>query len=262
LLAYQNEALVARFEALVQRSVDVEAKLRVLAKLSPASPLDALDSIDTRPLAAAVARYFSKLLAYKDEYEVARLHADPLFAAKLNEQFEGDFQLRFHLAPPLFAKRDQQGRLLKAEYGPWMMKAFGLLQHLKCLRGTAFDVFGRSDERRKERAWIERYEASLQSAFQKLEASLDDLVSRSRLTEAYQALVVLAQVPEHIRGFGHVKERHFEDAQRRWQQASDRFAKAFEAEPSSSQHSEIGALHRQAKAQVVEIRRTKTSEQA
>jgi hypothetical protein len=69
-------------------------------------------------------------------------------------------------------------------------------------------------------------------------------------------------VPEHIRGFGHVKERHFEDAQRRWQQASDRFAKAFEAEPSSSQHSEIGALHRQAKAQVVEIRRTKTSEQA
>ena len=262
LLAYQNEALVARFEALVQRSVDVEAKLRVLAKLSPASPLDALDSIDTRPLAAAVARYFSKLLAYKDEYEVARLHADPLFAAKLNEQFEGDFQLRFHLAPPLFAKRDQQGRLLKAEYGPWMMKAFGLLQHLKCLRGTAFDVFGRSDERRKERAWIERYEASLQSAFQKLEASLDDLVSRSRLTEAYQALVVLAQVPEHIRGFGHVKERHFEDAQRRWQQASDRFAKAFEAEPSSSQHSEIGALHRQAKAQVVEIRRTKTSERA
>jgi indolepyruvate ferredoxin oxidoreductase len=103
--------------------------------------------------------YFSKLLAYKDEYEVARLHADPLFTAKLNEQFEGDFQLRFHLAPPLFAKRDQQGRLLKAEYGPWMMKAFSLLQHLKFLRGTAFDVFGRSDERRKERAWIERYEA-------------------------------------------------------------------------------------------------------
>ncbi|MFM7660880.1 MAG: DUF6537 domain-containing protein, partial [Betaproteobacteria bacterium] len=251
-----NEALVARFEALVQRSVDVEAKLRVLAKLSPASPLDALDSIDTRPLAAAVARYFSKLLAYKDEYEVARLHADPLFTAKLNEQFEGDFQLRFHLAPPLFAKRDQQGRLLKAEYGPWTMKAFGLLQHFKCLRGTAFDVFGRSDERRKERAWIERYEASLQSALQKLEASFDDLASRSRLTEAYQALVVLAQVPEHIRGYGHVKDRHFEDAESRWQQASDRFESSFRMDqqsPSSSAHGL--ASKSQVSTKVVELRR-------
>ena len=262
LRAYQNEALVARFEALVKRAMAVELSVRHAAKLSPAAALDAPDSIDSRPLATAVARYFSKLLAYKDEYEVARLHADPAFAAKLSEQFEGDYQLRFHLAPPLFAKRDRQGHLIKSEFGPWMMKAFGLLQHFKFLRGTAFDLFGQSEERRMERAWIERYESSLKGALKQLELAQDALAARSRLTEAYQALVVLAQVPEHIRGYGHVKARHIDDAQGRWQQASDRFQAALDLEHTNNRDSggekqdaqpvltKVVALHRPTSASV------------
>ena len=206
---------------------DAEASVRHASKLSAVSATESSDSIDTRPLASAVARYFAKLLAYKDEYEVARLHADPAFAAKLDEQFEGEMRLRFHLAPPLLSKRDAKGQLMKSEYGPWMMKAFGMLQHFKFLRGTAFDPFGYTEERQKERAWIERYETGIQAALKRLDASKDALQARSRLTEAYQALVVLAQVPEHIRGFGHVKERHLKDAMARWDAATARFNDAF-----------------------------------
>jgi hypothetical protein len=113
-------------------------------------------------LTETVARYLFKLMAYKDEYEVARLYTSGDFQRRLQQQFEGDYQLRFHLAPPLFAKKDEQGRLLKKEYGPWMFKAFGLLAKLKFLRGGRFDVFGRTAERRMERKLIGDYEATVQ----------------------------------------------------------------------------------------------------
>ncbi|MNY33930.1 indolepyruvate ferredoxin oxidoreductase [compost metagenome] len=142
-------------------------------------------------------------MAYKDEYEVARLYTSGDFQRRLQQQFEGDYQLRFHLAPPLFAKKDEQGRLLKKEYGPWMFKAFGLLAKLKFLRGGRFDVFGRTEERRMERQLIGDYEATVQVLLD----GLDD----DRLALA----VEIASVPEHIRGFGHVKEAHFEKAKAR-----------------------------------------------
>lgn len=112
-------------------------------------------------LTEAVARYYFKLLAYKDEYEVARLYTSGEFQRRLQQQFEGDYQVRFHLAPPLFARKDAQGRLLKKEYGPWMFKAFGLLAKLRFLRGGAFDVFGYTAERRGERQLIADYESTL-----------------------------------------------------------------------------------------------------
>src|SRR5690606_23420190 len=115
----------------------------------------ALSTTRTMQLTHAVARNLAKLMAYKDEYEVARLYVDPAFADKLRAQFEGepgkDYQLRFHLAPPLLAKRNDRDELVKKQYGPWVMSVFRLLARMKGLRGTALDVFGRTQERRHER---------------------------------------------------------------------------------------------------------------
>jgi indolepyruvate ferredoxin oxidoreductase len=147
-------------------------------------------------LTEAVANYYFKLLAYKDEYEVARLHADPAFMARLKDSFEGDFTLSFHLAPPLFARRDPiTGELQKKEYGAWMMNAFRILAKFKGLRGTPLDPFGHTQERKDERALIVTYEATVGELL-------------DRLTPENHALAVeIASVPEHIRGFGHVKQR-------------------------------------------------------
>ena len=110
-------------------------------------------------LTEAVARSLHKLMAYKDEYEVARLYTDGTFLGQLRQQFEGDYRLEFHLAPPLLADRDPAtGHLKKRAYGPWMLKAFALLARLKGLRGTVLDPFGRSADRRRERALIGQYE--------------------------------------------------------------------------------------------------------
>ncbi|MGE8287917.1 MAG: indolepyruvate ferredoxin oxidoreductase family protein [Stenotrophomonas sp.] len=154
-------------------------------------------------LTEAVSRYFFKLMAYKDEYEVARLYTSGDFIKRVQQQFEGDYQVRFHLAPPLFAKRDEQGRLQKKEYGPWMFKAFGLLAKLKSLRGGRFDVFGYTEERRGERQLIADYEKTLQELLGGLDAR--------RLALA----VDIASIPEHIRGYGHVKEAHLHEAKAR-----------------------------------------------
>ena len=156
-------------------------------------------------LTAAVARYAFKLMAYKDEYEVARLYTSGEFRRRIARQFEGDYQLRFHLAPPLLAKRDSEGHLIKKEFGPWMMKAFGLLAKLKFLRGGALDIFGRTDERRTERRLIENYFADIVSILPALDA--DNLA----------LAVEFASVPEHIRGYGHVKEKHLAQALPTWE---------------------------------------------
>jgi indolepyruvate ferredoxin oxidoreductase len=180
LTAYQNRAYAARYEALVARVRAAEE--RVSGGTGP------------QRLSEAVARYYFKLLAYKDEYEVARLYTEPAFMQQLNETFEGDFELRFHLAPPLVARPDPKtGRIAKNTYGPSMLKWFRLLARLKFLRGTPWDLFGRSAERRAERALIAQYERDV--------AELVEHLSFLRLPLA----VEIASLPEHIRGYGHIK---------------------------------------------------------
>jgi len=188
LTGFQNAALADRYRALVQR---------VGAAEQTVLPGESL-------LAEAVARNYAKLLAYKDEYEVARLHADAAFANRLNQQFDGDYKLRFHLAPPLLAQRDPKtGHLIKQEFGPWLLPAFRLLARFKFLRGTAFDPFGRTDERKQERALIGAYEQLLEELL-------------AGLTPANHALAVkLASIPDEIRGYGHVKQAHLAKAKRK-----------------------------------------------
>ena len=151
-----------------------------------------------------MARYLFKLMAYKDEYEVARLHTDPAFTAKIAAMFEGDYKLVHHLAPPLTAKKNAKGELIKTPFGPWMRSAFGWLARLKGLRGGALDVFGRSDERRTERALIDEYRTCIDELLRTLSAANLPLAAE------------IARIPEEIRGYGHVKERHLKAARTKW----------------------------------------------
>jgi len=179
---YQNAGYAAQYSDLVARVRQAES-----AVVEGGKPLR---------LTETVARYYFKLMAYKDEYEVARLHADPAFAQKIAGMFEGDYKVKFHMAPPLLARRDSKGHLVKREFGPWMMGAFRLLSRLRGLRGSALDVFGYTAERRTERELIVRYRDTL-------------LGLLPRLTSGNLAqFVALAAIPEDIRGYGHVKERH------------------------------------------------------
>jgi indolepyruvate ferredoxin oxidoreductase len=177
LTAYQNAAYARKYLNLVDRVRSAEGRIGQGTKLT-----------------AAVSRYYFKLMTYKDEYEVARLYTDGRFKASLKRQFEGNVSLRFNLAPPLFAKRDAHGCLVKREYGQWLWYAFHVLARLRFLRGTTFDMFGFTNERKMERELIEEYRASI-------EALLNNL-SESNLSDA----VELASWPEHVRGFGHVKD--------------------------------------------------------
>jgi indolepyruvate ferredoxin oxidoreductase len=154
-------------------------------------------------LAEAVARYAFKLMAYKDEYEVARLYTSGDFEKRIRETFDGDFKLHFNLAPPLFARKDADGNLRKAEYGSWVFGAFKWLAKMRGLRGGAFDVFGYTAERRMERQLIVDYRKTVDE----LLAGLDG--------DNHALAVDIASVPEHIRGYGHVKERHHADAMKR-----------------------------------------------
>ena len=152
----------------------------------------------------AVARYLFKLMAYKDEYEVARLHTDPAFMARIDAMFEGDYKLVHHLAPPLTAKKNEKGELVKTPFGPWVRKAFGVLAGLKGLRGGALDLFARSDERKMERALIGEYRDCIDELLRGLSADKLPLAAE------------IARVPEEIRGYGHVKERHLKAARIKW----------------------------------------------
>jgi indolepyruvate ferredoxin oxidoreductase len=198
LTGYQNAAYARRYADLVERVRKVES-----------------DRLQSTKLAEAVARYYFKLLAYKDEYEVARLHSDAAFHARIAARFEGDYRLNFHLAPPLLAKPDPvTGVPKKSSFGPWMKTAFSLLAKLKGLRGTAFDVFGRTEERRTERALVGEYEQLVDELLGKLDAQ----------DPGRHALAIeLASIPEDIRGFGHVKMRHLKAARDKWQQLLARF---------------------------------------
>jgi indolepyruvate ferredoxin oxidoreductase len=182
LAAYQNAAYAKRYRDRVARIAQAER---------------AVSHEGASPLAEAVARGLFKLMAMKDEYEVARLYANGDFARQAREAFEGDLRFTFHLAPPLLAPRDKRTGLPgKIAYGGWMMHAFRLLAPLKRLRFTPLDIFGATEERRAERALLARYEMTL-----------DEIATR--LTPAnYQTCVALAALPEKVRGFGHVRARH------------------------------------------------------
>jgi indolepyruvate ferredoxin oxidoreductase len=155
-------------------------------------------------LTEAVARAYFKLLAIKDEYEVARLYADTDFMQRVEQQFDGDYKLVFHLAPSLASEKDPHtGEAKKKAYGPWMMKAFRVLAKMRRYRGTSFDIFGRTEERKMERALIGEYEV------------LIDEVLRDMATHNHGVAVELAQTPEQMRGYGHVKERNVKAAKAR-----------------------------------------------
>ena len=182
LTAYQNAAYAARYRGWVDRAQAAEA-----AKAPGKSGL-----------AEAVARYLFKLMAYKDEYEVARLYTDGSFGKQVKNELGGD-RLRFHvhLAPPLLARTDKiTGEPKKMTFGPWIFPRLRLLAKLKFLRGTAFDPFGYSAERKTERRLMRDYEAMLEEVLAKLNA------------DNHHVAVGLAAIPEKIRGFGHVKMRH------------------------------------------------------
>ncbi|MBO6723133.1 MAG: 2-oxoacid:acceptor oxidoreductase family protein, partial [Roseitalea sp.] len=187
LTAYQNDALAKRYRDTVARVASVAEE-----RLSRPADRDAL--------VRAVAHNHARLLAYKDEYEVARLFADPAFDRYLTQTFAGDFKLSFNLAPPLVPGEDADGRPKKREFGPWMLRAMRLLARFKGLRGTAFDPFGYTAERRAERALIVQYEADVAMALD----TLDE--------ERFETLRDLLSVPEMIRGFGPVKEEAMEKA--------------------------------------------------
>ncbi|WP_274425925.1 indolepyruvate ferredoxin oxidoreductase family protein [Chelativorans sp. YIM 93263] len=184
LTGYQNAAYAQRYRD------RIEGLRRVEDKAVPGSTA----------VTEAAARNLFKLMAIKDEYEVARLYTDGSFQRQLEAEFENYDKLEFHLAPPIFAKRDAQGHLKKARYGSWMMKAFSMLARLKGVRGTALDMFGYSEERRMERRLLAQYEADLDK--------IENTLAPGRL----EAAAALASVPALIRGFGHVKEANAKKA--------------------------------------------------
>ena len=189
LTGYQNAAYARQYAAFVAKVGQVETA--VVGKTS---------------LTEAVARYLFKLMAYKDEYEVARLHADTGFVERVSAMFEGDFTLNYHLAPPIIARKNSKGELQKQKFGPAMLTGFRFLAKLKGLRGTALDIFGRSEERQTERALIGEYRASIEEVLGGLSVA------------NHAAALEIAALPEQIRGYGHVKARHLAAARSRWGQ--------------------------------------------
>jgi indolepyruvate ferredoxin oxidoreductase len=197
---YQNAAYAGRYQALVDRARAVEK-----------------EKVNSSKLTEAVARYYAKLLAYKDEYEVARLHVAGDFRKKIEGMFEGDYRVVYHLAPPLFARKDPtSGEPRKMRFGPWMLGAFGVLHRMKFLRGTALDPFGYTEERRTERALIREYEDTVERLL-------------ARLTpQNHAAAVQIAAIPDEIRGYGHIKARTVGPARKKREELLARY----EAGPS------------------------------
>jgi indolepyruvate ferredoxin oxidoreductase len=184
---YQSSDYGEKYKALVERVRRVEQ-----------------DRVGSSKLAEAVARSYHKLLAYKDEYEVARLHADGELQKKVEGMFEGDYRMVFHLAPPLLARTDPlTGEPRKMQFGPWIMPFFKTLKTLRFLRGTPFDPFGYTEERRMERALIGEYERTVEALVK-------------GLTPQNHALALqIAALPEEMRGFGYIKKRNVEAARKK-----------------------------------------------
>ena len=186
LTAYQNSAYAQLYQSRVQWVQAMEAPLGKTL------------------LTESVARHLYKLMAYKDEYEVARLHTQTEFLTRIQDTFEGDFKVHYHLAPPLLAKRNSKGELIKQKFGPIVQTGFKLLAQLKGLRGTRLDAFGYTEERKTERALIGEY-------LEQLEFAMDSLTEKT-----HAKAIQVACVPENIKGFGHIKERNIKAARSMW----------------------------------------------
>lgn len=202
---YQSRAYAAQYEAFIGKVKQAELMA------------------GSNRFTEAVARSLFKLMAYKDEYEVARLHSGADFRKQIEDMFEGPVRLVHHLAPPLFAKKNANGELVKRAYGPWMHSAFGALAKFRRLRGTAFDPFGYTAERRKERAAIGEYRDAIEALLPSLSEQNIDLA------------LEIARLPQEVRGYGHVKESQAAAARIRMEQLITRWHGADrEAPPTRS----------------------------
>jgi indolepyruvate ferredoxin oxidoreductase len=183
---YQNASYAKRYSDVVVRVQKAEA------------------AFNKTSLSEAVARNLFKLMAYKDEYEVARLHTNTAFLQKIGDMFEGDYTVNYHLAPPIISKTNEKGELQKQKFGPLMLTGFKLLKHFKVLRGTPLDIFGNTEEREMERALIGEYAASI-----------DDVLATLNADNHALALEI-ANLPDAIKGFGHVKARNVAAVRGKW----------------------------------------------
>jgi indolepyruvate ferredoxin oxidoreductase len=205
---YQDEKYANRYRRLIDRVVKKE---------------DAVAPGSTA-LSIAVATYYAKLLAYKDEYEVARLHSDPAFLESLRNQFDGDMRLEFNLAPPIISRRHPEtGFVRKRAFGAWVLPLFRLLARGKRLRGSKLDIFGHTAERRLERQLIADYEQLIEDVVERLSA------------DNIETAVMLAQLPEGIRGYGQVKLEHIERTRLRLAELREKFDEATDGEASGIQ---------------------------
>jgi indolepyruvate ferredoxin oxidoreductase len=202
LTAYQNAAYGRRYADRIATLREAEIK---------AAP-------GSTTVTEAAAKNLFKLMAIKDEYEVARLYTDGSFVRELKKQFQSYGSIEFHLAPPILGRRDADGRPKKSSFGPWMMQAFRILAALKGLRGTAFDVFGYNAERRLEKKLLAQYEGDL------------DLVARRLSASSVEAAAALLSVPALIRGYGYVKHAAVEQAAAERARLVERFV-GMEASP-------------------------------
>ena len=183
---YQNDSYAESYRTYVQRASEI---------------VNARGLADT--LTKSIAKSLFKLMAYKDEYEVARLYVNPTFKAQLDAQFEGGYSVSYNLAPPWLSRRNAKGHLIKRQFGPWLRPVFPLLARLKFLRGSSLDVFGCTSERKMERALIQEYKEAVTQTLSLLSV------------ENYQWMLELARLPENVRGFGHVKELAAQQLRRR-----------------------------------------------
>ena len=183
---YQNASYAKRYSDIVLRVKAAEAAFHKTS------------------LSEAVARNLFKLMAYKDEYEVARLHTNTAFLQKIGDMFEGDYTVNYHLAPPIISKTNEKGELQKQKFGPLMLTGFKLLKHFKVLRGTPLDIFGNTEEREMERALIGEYVASIEEVLAKLNA------------DNHALALEIANLPDAVKGFGHVKARNVVAVRSKW----------------------------------------------
>jgi indolepyruvate ferredoxin oxidoreductase len=183
---YQNASYAKRYSDVVARVKVAEAAFHKTS------------------LSEAVARNLFKLMAYKDEYEVARLHTNTAFLQKIGDMFEGDYTVNYHLAPPIISKANEKGELQKQKFGPLMLTGFKLLKHFKVLRATPLDIFGNTEEREMERALIGEYVASIDEVLAKLNA------------DNHALALEIANLPDAVKGFGHVKARNVVAVRSKW----------------------------------------------
>ncbi|PCO06662.1 indolepyruvate ferredoxin oxidoreductase [Microbulbifer flavimaris] len=195
LAQYQNSAYAERFRQTIGKLQGAES----LAGLAPGT------------LSREAARSLFKAMAYKDEYEVARLYSGEDFRRQLADTFTGSYRLKFHMAPPLLARPDSSGRIRKLVLGPWLTRLLPVLARGKVLRGTPFDLFGYTAERRAERAWAREVEGAIES------------VAAGLNRENQELALELLSLPQRVRGYGHVRQGKMEELRSRWKELLESF---------------------------------------